>query len=129
MRDRLGTRIEDVTVVRDTAASNVHEQTRQAILDAGGTLRRLRAEPCSALVAAMNPVWNQVKAEVGADEVAAAQSVNATTKGLVRPATLGASEFSSKILWASGSAVAPAFRHWESLLWRGTCAHTSRPKR
>jgi len=78
VRDQLATILEEVTEVRNGEAYAVNEQAKQAILDAGGTIRELDGEQRQAWVDAMKPVWAQFEGDVGAENIAAAQEVNLT---------------------------------------------------
>ena len=49
---------------------------RQAILDAGGTIRELTSEQRQAWVDVMKPVWAQFAEEVGQENIDAAQAIN-----------------------------------------------------
>ena len=78
VRDQLKTIVDEVTTERNDAVGKVDSEARQAILDAGGTIRELTPEQRDAWVAAMKPVWEQFEEEVGAENIAAAQEVNAS---------------------------------------------------
>ena len=67
-----------VTVERNAAAAAVNQQAKQAIIDAGGVVRELTPEQRQAWVDAMKPVWSQFEGDVGADNLAAAQAINAS---------------------------------------------------
>jgi C4-dicarboxylate-binding protein DctP len=47
------------------------------VLDAGGVIRELTAEQRQAWVDVMKPVWAQFEGDVGADNIAEAQAINA----------------------------------------------------
>ena len=55
----------------------MNQEAKQAILDAGGVVRELTAEQRQDWVDVMKPVWAQFEEEVGADNIAAAQEINA----------------------------------------------------
>ena len=57
-------------------SSRVNQEAKQAILDAGGTVRELTAEQRTAWVEAMKPVWAQFAEEVGQENIDAAQAIN-----------------------------------------------------
>ncbi|GGX47192.1 C4-dicarboxylate ABC transporter [Tateyamaria omphalii] len=78
-RDQLATIVEEVTTTRNTQAFEVNEEAKQAIIDAGGTVRQLDATQREAWVAVMKPVWEQFKDDVGQDNIDAAQAINAAT--------------------------------------------------
>jgi C4-dicarboxylate-binding protein DctP len=69
--------LHEVTVERNAAAAAVNQQAKQAIIDAGGVVRELTPEQRQAWVDAMKPVWSQFEGDVGADNIAAAQAINA----------------------------------------------------
>ncbi|SFD13366.1 TRAP transporter substrate-binding protein [Tropicimonas isoalkanivorans] len=76
VRDQLGTIVKEVTEERNAAIAQVDADNRQAILDAGGTIRELTEEQRAAWVEAMKPVWEQFEGDVGAENIEAAQSIN-----------------------------------------------------
>jgi C4-dicarboxylate-binding protein DctP len=77
VRDQLATILEEVTVSRNAAVGQVDADSRQAVLDAGGTIRELTAEQRQAWVDAMLPVWDQFVGDVGQENIDAAQAINA----------------------------------------------------
>ena len=77
VRDQLATILKEVTEARNGESFAVNESAKQAILDAGGTVRQLTPEQRQAWVDAMKPVWDQFEGDVGADNIAAAQAINA----------------------------------------------------
>ncbi|MEC9199720.1 MAG: TRAP transporter substrate-binding protein DctP, partial [Pseudomonadota bacterium] len=77
VRDQLATIIEEVTTSRNAAIAEVDAEARQAVLDAGGVIRELNAEQRQAWVDAMMPVWSQFTADVGQENIDAAQAINA----------------------------------------------------
>ena len=78
VRDQLATILREVTMTRNAEAFAVNEQAKQAVIDAGGEVRGLTAEERQAWVDAMRPVWDQFEGDVGADNIAAAQEINAS---------------------------------------------------
>jgi C4-dicarboxylate-binding protein DctP len=78
VRDQFLTILEEVTVERNAAVNQVDKDARQAILDAGGTIRELTPEQRQAWVDAMKPVWEKFQDEVGLDMIDAAQAINAS---------------------------------------------------
>ncbi len=76
VRDQILTILAEVTDERNAAVAEVDDAARQAVLDAGGTIRELTDEQRQAWVDAMKPVWAQFEADVGADNIAAAQAIN-----------------------------------------------------
>ncbi|MBR9652027.1 DctP family TRAP transporter solute-binding subunit [Thalassovita aquimarina] len=77
VRDQLATIIDEVTAARNSESTKVNEEAKQAIIAAGGTVRQLSPEQRDAWVATMKPVWEQFKGDVGEDNIAAAQAINA----------------------------------------------------
>ncbi len=77
VRDQFLTILGEVTSTRNAAAFQVNEDARAAILEAGGVIRELNAEQREAWVNAMLPVWDQFEGDVGADNIAEAQAINA----------------------------------------------------
>ncbi|MCB1359341.1 MAG: TRAP transporter substrate-binding protein DctP, partial [Maritimibacter sp.] len=78
VRDQLLTILDEVTAERNAAIAQVDADNRQAVLDAGGVIRELTDEQRAAWVDAMKPVWEQFEGDVGADNIAAAQEINAS---------------------------------------------------
>ncbi|MGR3662673.1 MAG: DctP family TRAP transporter solute-binding subunit [Paracoccaceae bacterium] len=76
VRDQLATILSEVTTLRNSEAFAVNAAARQSILDAGGTIIELTPDQRSAWVEAMKPVWSKFEADVGADNIAAAQAIN-----------------------------------------------------
>ena len=78
VHDQFLTILREVTVARNGEAFAVNEAAKQSILDAGGEIRQLTPEARQAWVDAMKPVWSQFEGDVGADNIAAAQDINAS---------------------------------------------------
>ncbi len=78
VRTQLNTIVQEVTESRNAAVGEVDAASRQAILDAGGVVRELTPEQRNAWVEVMKPVWAEFESDVGTDNIAAAQSFNAT---------------------------------------------------
>lgn len=76
-REQFLTILDEVTIARNAESSMVNAEARQAILDSGGTVRELTAEQRQDWVDVMKPVWDQFEEEVGAENIAAAQEINA----------------------------------------------------
>jgi C4-dicarboxylate-binding protein DctP len=55
----------------------VNEAAKQEIIAAGGVVRQLSAAQRENWVAAMKPVWEQFRGDVGQDNIDAAQAINA----------------------------------------------------
>ncbi|MCF6305636.1 MAG: DctP family TRAP transporter solute-binding subunit [Rhodobacteraceae bacterium] len=78
VRDQFLTILNEVTLTRNAEAFAVNEAAKQAVIDAGGVVRSLTPEQRQAWVDAMMPVWAQFEADVGAENIAAAQAINAS---------------------------------------------------
>jgi len=76
IRDQFLTILSEVTETRNSESTRVNADAKQAVIDAGGTVRILTDEQRSAWVDAMKPVWEQFREDVGADNIAAAQEIN-----------------------------------------------------
>jgi len=77
VRDQFLTILREVTLTRNGEAFAVNEAAKQSILDAGGVVRQLTPAQRQAWVDAMRPVWDEFEGDVGADNIAAAQDINA----------------------------------------------------
>ena len=77
IRSQLSTIIAEVTAARNSESTSVNEAAKKEIIAAGGVVRQLSEKQRSAWVAAMLPVWDQFKGDVGEANIAAAQSINA----------------------------------------------------
>ncbi|WP_390915022.1 DctP family TRAP transporter solute-binding subunit [Pseudosulfitobacter sp. SM2401] len=77
VRDQLATIIEEVTAARNGESSSVNASNKQAIIDAGGTVRTLTAEQREVWVSTMKPVWEEFVGDVGQENIDAAQAINA----------------------------------------------------
>ncbi|SER02305.1 TRAP transporter substrate-binding protein [Thalassovita taeanensis] len=77
VRSQLGTIVAEVTASRNAAVAEVDAQARQAILDAGGVIRELTPELRQEWVDVMKPVWTEFTADVGQENIDAAQAINA----------------------------------------------------
>jgi len=77
VRDQLATIIREVTETRNAESYKVNQEAKQAIVDAGGVVRELTAEQRAAWVETMKPVWDQFRDDVGEENIAAAQAINA----------------------------------------------------
>lgn len=78
LRAQLAAILNEVTVERNAAVDQVDADARQAILDAGGVIRELTPEQRQTWVDAMKPVWAQFEADIGAENIEAAQTFNAS---------------------------------------------------
>ena len=77
VRDQFVQIVKEVTEARNGESSSVNAAAKAAILAAGGVVRELNAEQRQAWVDAMKPVWAKFEGDVGADNIAAAQAINA----------------------------------------------------
>ena len=77
VRDQLATILSEVTATRNGESTRVNEEAKQAIIDAGGTVRSLTPEQRAEWVAVMKPVWDEFKDDVGQENIDAAQAINA----------------------------------------------------
>ena len=77
VRDQFLTILGEVTTTRNGEAFAVNEAAKQAIIDAGGTIRQLDDAQRAAWVDAMKPVWEKFAGDVGQDMIDAAQAINA----------------------------------------------------
>lgn len=78
VRDQFTTILSEVTETRNQKSYEVNQEAKQAIIDAGGTVRQLTPEQRADWVEAMKPVWNQFTDDVGQDNIDAAQDINAS---------------------------------------------------
>jgi C4-dicarboxylate-binding protein DctP len=76
VRDQLATIIAEVTEARNAESFKVNQEAKQAIIDAGGTVRELTPEQRAAWVDTMKPVWDEFVKDVGQDNIDAAQAIN-----------------------------------------------------
>ncbi len=76
IRDPLLKILQEVTEERNSESTKVNEEAKQAIIAAKGTVRELTPAQRADWVEAMKPVWKQFEADVGADNIAAAQKIN-----------------------------------------------------
>ncbi|MFK7941710.1 MAG: DctP family TRAP transporter solute-binding subunit [Paracoccaceae bacterium] len=79
IRDEFLLIVSQVTQTRNAESTKVNAEAKQAIIDAGGTVRTLTSEQRAAWVETMKPVWAKFKGDVGADNIAAAQEANQLT--------------------------------------------------
>ncbi len=78
VRDQFLTILREVTEVRNGESFSVNEAAKNAVIEAGGEVRQLTPEQRQAWVDAMKPVWEKFEGDVGADNIAAAQDINAS---------------------------------------------------
>ena len=76
VHDQFLTILNEVTELRNAQSFAVNQANRQAIIEAGSTVRTLTPEERQAWVDVMKPVWDQFADDVGQDMIDAAQSLN-----------------------------------------------------
>ncbi len=76
VREQFLTILDEVTATRNSESYEVNQKNRQAILDAGGTIRTLSDDERQAWVIAMQPVWEQFTGDIGQDSLDAAVQIN-----------------------------------------------------
>jgi C4-dicarboxylate-binding protein DctP len=77
VRTQLETIVHEVTVKNNAEGGDTDAKARQAVLDAGTTIRELTADQRQEWVDAMKPVWGQFVGDVGQENIDAAQAINA----------------------------------------------------
>lgn len=77
VRDQLATIMTEVTETRNSESSKVNAEAKQSVIDAGAEVRALTAEQRQVWVDTMKPVWAQFEGDVGAENIAYAQEINA----------------------------------------------------
>ncbi|MFV0474606.1 MAG: DctP family TRAP transporter solute-binding subunit [Pikeienuella sp.] len=77
IRDQIAAILHEVTAERNAAVGEVDAAARQAIIDAGAEIRELTPEQRQQWVDAMKPVWDKFVDGVGAENIEAAQKINA----------------------------------------------------
>ena len=68
--------LKEVTETRNTEATALNEQAKQAIIDSGGVVRKLSFAQRAVWVKAMRPVWVQFEDDVGAENINTVQKIN-----------------------------------------------------
>ena len=76
VRDQFLKILNEVTNTRNAESTKVNEEAKAAIVAAGSPVRQLTVEQRAVWVNVMKPVWAQFEGDVGADNIAAAQSIN-----------------------------------------------------
>lgn len=76
VREQFLTILDEVTATRNSESYEVNQNNRQAILDAGGTIRTLSDDERLEWVTAMQPVWEQFSGDIGQDSLDAAVQIN-----------------------------------------------------
>ena len=76
VRDQFSSILKGVTEERNAESTRVNEESKQAIIAAGGVVRTLTPEQRQAWVEAMKPVWEKFEKDIGADLMEAAVKSN-----------------------------------------------------
>lgn len=76
VREQFMTIVDEVTQTRNAESAQVNQEAKQAIIDAGGTVRQLTPEQREMWVEAMNPVWEQFESDVVEENLDAAVASN-----------------------------------------------------
>ena len=76
VREQFLTILGEVTTLRNAESTRLNDEAKNSVTAAGGTVRSLTDEQRAEWVAAMKPVWDQFKDDVGAENIAAAQAIN-----------------------------------------------------
>ncbi|RVU85993.1 DctP family TRAP transporter solute-binding subunit [Leucothrix sargassi] len=77
VRDQFLKIVAEVTETRNNEAYALNQKNKADMIAAGGVVRQLTPEQREAWVTAMKPVWKQFEKDVGAENIAAAQKINA----------------------------------------------------
>ncbi len=77
VREQFLTIVAEVTDTRNGESTRINGEAKAAVIAAGGVVRELTDEQRAAWVEVMKPVWTQFEGDVGADNIAAAQAINA----------------------------------------------------
>jgi len=78
VRTQFQTILAEVTATRNAESTAVNERNKQLVIDAGSVVRQLTPEQRANWVTAMKPVWKQFEGDIGADNIEAALTYNAT---------------------------------------------------
>lgn len=76
VRDQFLTIVHEVTETRNKESTAVNQAAKESVIAAGGVVRELNAEQRQAWVDAMKPVWAKFEADVGTENIEAAQKIN-----------------------------------------------------
>ena len=76
IRDQLKTILDEVSQTRNALSTEINNQNRAKILEAGGVIRELSPEQRQAWIDAMKPVWDQFKDDIGQDLIDSALAAN-----------------------------------------------------
>ncbi len=78
VRTQLKPILDEVTEARNAESTRVNEEAKEAIIAAGGVIRKLTPQQRAEWVKAMKPVWAKFAGDIGDDLITAAQAANAT---------------------------------------------------
>lgn len=76
VRDQLSTILAEVTEIQHRQSARMNQEAKEAIVQAGGTVRVLTAQQRARWVEATRPVWNRFADDVSPALIAAAQAAN-----------------------------------------------------
>jgi C4-dicarboxylate-binding protein DctP len=77
VRDQFLTIVAEITNTRNSESTKINAEARANVITAGGVVRELDEAQRAEWVAVMKPVWAKFEGDVGADNIAAAQAINA----------------------------------------------------
>ena len=77
VRDQFLAIVSEVTATRNAESTKVNTAAKEAMISAGGVVRELTPEQRQVWVDTMKPVWAKFESDVGVDNIAAAQAINA----------------------------------------------------
>lgn len=78
IRAQLELILTQVTIERNALSTELAEENRRRIIDAGGEIRLLAPDERGEWIKAMRPVWDRFEADIGANVIAAAEASNST---------------------------------------------------
>jgi C4-dicarboxylate-binding protein DctP len=78
VRDQFLTIVAEVTATRNKESTSLNDAAKASIIAAGGKVVTLTADQRQVWVDTMKPVWAKFEGDVGADNIAAAQAINAS---------------------------------------------------
>jgi len=79
VRDQFLTIVAEVTATRNKESTALNDAAKASIISAGGKVVTLTADQRQVWVDTMKPVWAKFEGDVGAENIAAAQAINAAT--------------------------------------------------
>ena len=78
VRDQFLTIVAEVTATRNKESTSLNDAAKASIIAAGGTVVTLTADQRQVWVDTMKPVWAKFEGDVGVENIAAAQAINAS---------------------------------------------------